>query len=96
MIVVVCLCSCGVTQSPIERQMIGLTQKFDLWDENGDGKLSANELDEAVKASGFTAAEIIEFYDSDGDGLISLRETQEGISRSNEVQTMGELQSTGR
>lgn len=70
----------------VERQMIGLLQKFDRWDENGDGYLSAKELKQAEKISGHTPSEIIEFYDINKDGKISLREAQKGYSRVEEAE----------
>ena len=74
-----------VPQNAIERQMIGLLEKFDRWDENGDGKLTAPELVEAEQRSGRPADRIIQFYDTDQDGGISLREARRGFARSNEV-----------
>ncbi|MFK7851991.1 MAG: hypothetical protein AB8D78_13530 [Akkermansiaceae bacterium] len=84
------LCSCGVTPSPVERQMIGLTEKFDRWDENGDGELSASELSEAEQISGISTERILKFYDTGGDGKISLTEAQEAISRLDEAERLAD------
>ena len=73
-------------KTPVERQMIGLLEKFDRWDENGDGKLTASELKEAQRRSGHTPAKIIGFYDTSGDQAISLREAQAGFSRVEEAE----------
>jgi hypothetical protein len=70
-----------VPKTKVERQMIGLLEKFDRWDYNGDGKLTASELGEATKLSGVPAADIIKFYDTNGDGGITLREAQAGYGR---------------
>ncbi|MDP4722300.1 MAG: EF-hand domain-containing protein [Akkermansiaceae bacterium] len=75
------LAGCATSPGPIKRQMIGLIEKFDRWDINGDGFLTESELKEAEKLSNFTAAEIVEFYDTGGDGKVSLKEAQEGIAR---------------
>lgn len=69
-----------------ERQMIGLLQKFDRWDENGDGKLTAKELRRAKKITGHSPKEIIAFYDENGDKEISLKEAQQGLSRFDEAE----------
>jgi hypothetical protein len=73
-------------QTPVERQMIGLLEKFDRWDEDGNGKLTAPELKDAQKRSGRTPAKIIGFYDTNGDQAISLREAQAGFSRVEEAE----------
>jgi len=83
-------CSSGpgpvVPKTRTERQMIGLLQKFDRWDDNGDGYLTASELERAKKISGQQPAEIIDFYDTNKDGKISLREAQAGYARSGEAE----------
>ena len=73
-------------ETPVERQMIGLLEKFDRWDHNGDGKLTASELTDAERLTGHTPAKIIEFYDRDKDGSISLREAQTGYARADEAE----------
>ena len=68
----------------VDRKMIGLQQKFDLLDTNGDGYLTKAELiagyDElgVVNQTPETADALIKFYDFDKDGKISLREAQSG------------------
>jgi hypothetical protein len=74
-----------VPQNSVERKMIGLLQKFDRWDENGDGNLDERELAPAKNFSTLTPAEIIAFYDTGKDGKISLREAQAGYARSDEA-----------
>jgi Ca2+-binding EF-hand superfamily protein len=74
--------------------VIGLLEKFDRWDYNGDGHLVASELGDAEKLSGLPVAEIIDFYDTDKDGRISFAEAQAGMSRLDEArETVKKLQS---
>ena len=75
-----------IPETRTERQMIGLLQKFDRWDDNGDGYLTAPELKPAQKISGREPAEIIAFYDTNKDKRISLKEAQDGYSRSPEAE----------
>lgn len=82
--VVFSLAACA--PSPAKRQMVGLLEKFDRWDYNGDGHLSAQELADAEKLSGIPVDEIISFYDTGKDGRISFREAQSGMSRETEAQ----------
>ncbi|HEX7261015.1 MAG TPA: EF-hand domain-containing protein [Luteolibacter sp.] len=90
LILVVASCAAGpgpiTPQTPVERQMIGLLQKFDRWDDNGDGYLTASELKQAEQLSGHPRAKIIGFYDANQDGRISLREAQKGIARVEEAE----------
>lgn len=83
------LTACGTTESTTDpevvgRKMIGLQQKFDLIDTNGDGYLTRSELvagfDDigVVDQSPETVDAIIDFYDFNKDGKLSLRETQSG------------------
>ena len=58
--------------------MIGLLEKFDRWDENGDGYLTEAELVRTEELTGHPPAKVIAFYDTDGDGRISLKEAQKG------------------
>lgn len=81
-----------VPNSAVERQMIGLLQKFDRWDDDGSGKLDSAELTSGVESLRgkpqqvpYSAREIIEFYDKDGDGKVSIAEAQSGYSRSGEA-----------
>jgi hypothetical protein len=68
----------------VGRKMIGLQQKFDLIDTNGDGYLDRDEIiagfDDlgVVDQSPETVDAIIDFYDFNKDGKLSLRETQSG------------------
>ncbi len=82
---VVVIVSCASDPGPVNRQMIGLMEKFDRWDYDGSSRLNAKELKEAEELSGYRAEEIIDFYDTNRDGQISLREAQEGISRLEEA-----------
>lgn len=74
-----------VPQTRVERQMIGLLQKFDRWDMDGNGELKASELKEAGHISNHSPKEIIAFYDTDRSKTISLSEAQAGFSRADEV-----------
>jgi EF hand len=78
-------------QSKIERQMIGLLEKFDRWDENGDGRLVPSELKETEKLSGHQPKKVIDFYDTNRDGGISLSEAQLGFSRAAEAEKKAKL-----
>jgi hypothetical protein len=68
----------------VDRKMIGLQQKFDLIDLDGDGYLTKQEIiggfDDlgVVNQTPETADAIIAFYDFDGDQRVSLREAQSG------------------
>lgn len=75
--------------TPIERQMVGLLQKFDRWDEDGDGYLTASELAPTQQVTGRPPENVVKFYDGDGDRRISLKEAQAGLSRFDEVETHG-------
>ncbi len=68
-----------VPKTKVERQMISLLQKFDLYDTDGSGKLDEKELSQ--NTSGHPASEIIDFYDLNKDRKVSLREAQQGFSR---------------
>jgi hypothetical protein len=75
-----------VPETRVERQMIGLLEKFDRWDYNGDGQLTVDELEEARKSGGHDPEKILAFYDKDRSGGISLREAQAGYARSGEAE----------
>jgi hypothetical protein len=75
-----------VPDSPVERQMVGLLEKFDRWDLDGNGLLTASELEEAEQISGVTSKEILAFYDTNKDGGISLREAQNALARTDEAE----------
>lgn len=87
-ILVLGLAACA--QHPVKRQMVGLLEKFDRWDYNGDGQLTASELKDAERLSGLPVDEIIGFYDTDKDGRISFREAQAGMSREGEAREVVE------
>ena len=70
-----------VPDTKTERQMIGLLQKFDRWDLDGNGKLDAAELKPASALSGKSVAEILAYYDVNKDGGITLREAQKGLEK---------------
>lgn len=85
----VLIASCGTSKSPTDpevvgRKMIGLQQKFDLIDTNGDGYLTRAEIVEGFDQMGVvdqspeTVDAIIDFYDFNKDGKLTLRETQSG------------------
>lgn len=90
------LAACATQPDPVKRQMIGLLEKFDRWDYNGDGQLSESELKEAEELSGKPAAEIIRFYDTDGNRRISLTEAQAAIPRLDEARENVEKPKEGR
>jgi Ca2+-binding EF-hand superfamily protein len=70
-----------IPENRTERQMLGVIEKFDRWDYNGDGRLTLSELEEASKVSGYSAEEILKFYDTNGDGAITLREAQDAYKQ---------------
>lgn len=91
-------CSSGpgpvVPQTKIERQMIGLMEKFDRWDDDGDGYLDAVEIQNGINSLkgkpqevSYTSAAVLEFYDTNKDGKISLREAQAGYKRAAEAES---------
>ena len=90
LILTIASCSSGpgpiTPKTRVERQMVGLLQKFDRWDDNGDGYLTALELKPASKVSGLSTSKIIDFYDTNHDAKISLREAQDGFSRTDEAE----------
>lgn len=65
--------------------MIGLLEKFDRWDDNGDGELDRHELAIGLEGSGHDPEHVIDFYDTNGNRRISLREAQAGYARSGEA-----------
>lgn len=75
-----------VPKTQTERKMIGLLQKFDLWDDNGDGQLDKAELAAGFEGDEPKAVRVIDFYDTNRNGTISLREAQAGYSRSDEAE----------
>lgn len=75
-----------VPESETERKMIGLLQKFDLWDDNGDSELDRDELAAGLEGSGHDPDRTIDFYDTNRNRRISLREAQAGYNRSAEAE----------
>ena len=90
-------CSSGlgpvVPKTPVERQMIGLLEKLDSWDDDGDGGLDRSEIDRGIASLrgrpqevGYTTDQVMEFYDTNRDGKISIAEGQAGYGRSVEAE----------
>ncbi len=76
-----------------ERQMLGLLEKFDRWDDDGDGELTAKEVDHGINRFkgtpmkvNYTGKQVVGFYDTDHSGAVSLREAQAGYHRADEVE----------
>lgn len=72
--------------------MLGLLEKFDRWDDDGDGTLTEEEIDQGINRFkgtpmkvDYTGKEVVKFYDTNGDGSVSLKEAQDGYKRANEV-----------
>ena len=68
-------------KTPVERQMLGLLQKFDRWDDDGSGDLNHSELAAGLVGTTYQPANVLKFYDTTRDGKISLGEAQDGYSR---------------
>jgi len=92
------LLGCAAACTPVaeqpqarQRQMYGLVQKFDRFDENGDGYLTRGELATGIKESGtvhLTPAQldqVMQGYDRNGDKRISQREAQQGADSGPEI-----------
>ncbi len=65
--------------------MLGLMEKFDRWDLNGDGYLTIAELEPARAITGNSPTRIRDFYDTNKDGKVSLREAQNAYARADEA-----------
>jgi len=89
-VVMMVVVGCASKSTPVERQMIGLIEKFDRWDYDGSARLSKDELKEAEELSGYTADEIVAFYDRNRDKKISLWEAQKGIERLKDAEKIAE------
>lgn len=74
-----------VPQTPVERKMIGLLQKFDRWDDDGNGQLDREELTEGLTDSEYSADAVMEFYDTNRNGFISLKEAQVAYNRAAQI-----------
>jgi Ca2+-binding EF-hand superfamily protein len=68
--------------------MIGLLEKFDRWDDNGDGELDRTELAAGLVGTEHRPEGVIEFYDTNRNGRVSLREAQAGYQRSAEAEAI--------
>lgn len=79
-----------VPENEVERKMIGLLQKFDRWDDDGDGQLDLAELTAGMKEAGAVRDPVktMAFYDTNRNGKISLSEAQAGYSRAGEVKPL--------
>ena len=75
-----------VPQTIIQRKMIGLMQKFDRWDDDGNGELDHAELAAGLAGTEHQPDRVIAFYDTDRNGRISLHEAQAGYARSAEAE----------
>lgn len=78
-------CTHNETQTVTERKMIGLMEKFDRWDEDGNGQLDHAELTHGLAGTAHQPANVIKFYDTNHNGSISLREAQAGYARADEA-----------
>ena len=74
----------GNEREDMERKLIAFQEKFDRFDDNGDGFLTRSEVSAGLineQVEGITTAEvpkIFAFYDTNRDNRISLRETNAG------------------
>lgn len=71
-----------------EKQMLGLLEKFDRWDLDGNGELSVTEIRNGIalikgssRAVSYNATDVVKYYDQNGDHTVSLREAQAGYHR---------------
>jgi Ca2+-binding EF-hand superfamily protein len=70
----------------MERKLIGFQEKYDRFDDNGDGYLTRSEVTAGIineQIDGVTADDvpkIFAFYDTNGDGRISLAEINAGYA----------------
>lgn len=78
----------------MERQMIGLLQKFDRWDDDGDSELDQAELQTGINSLKghqtqvtYQSADVVKFYDTNHNGKVSMSEAQAGYQRSAEAET---------
>ena len=85
-----------VPKTPVERKMIGLLQKFDRWDDDGNGYLDRKELAEGLVGSGHSPDGVMEFYDTNRDGKISLKEAQRAYSRAPEADARIKSRAAGK
>ena len=85
-----------VPKTPVERKMIGLLQKFDRWDDDGNGQLDRQELAEGLAGSGHSPNAVMEFYDTNRDDNISLKESQNAYNRAPEADARIKALATGK
>ncbi|PAW67838.1 MAG: hypothetical protein B9S30_06670 [Verrucomicrobiia bacterium Tous-C5FEB] len=85
-----------VPKTPVERKMIGLLQKFDRWDDDGNGQLDRQELAEGLAGSGHSPDAVMEFYDANRDGKTSLKEAQNAYSRAPEADARIKARAAGK
>jgi hypothetical protein len=85
-----------VPKTPVERKMIGPLQKFDRWDDDGNGQLDRQELAEGLAGSGHSPDAVMEFYDANRDGKISLKEAQNAYSRAPEADARIKARAAGK
>lgn len=85
-----------VPKTPVERKMIGLLQKFDRWDDDGNGQLDRHELTEGLTGSGHSPDEVMKFYDTNRNGTISLKEAQSAYSRASEAEERIKSRAAGK
>jgi hypothetical protein len=78
----------NIPQTKSEKQMLGLMEKFDRWDYNGNGLLNTKEIDDGInslkgtsRTVSYTAADVVKYYDKNGDKSVSLQEAQAGYGR---------------
>lgn len=76
-----------VPETAKERKMLGLLQKFDRWDYDGNGELNQKELTAGLisRGSTYSPVYVMDFYDTNGDKNITLREAQDAYSRSDDL-----------
>lgn len=98
LLLILTITSCSSGPGPVtpenrtERQMLGLLEKFDRWDDDGDGELTVKEVDQGINRFkgtpmkvNYTGKQVIDFYDTNRSGTVSLREAQAGYQRADEV-----------
>lgn len=78
----------AVPETRTEKQMLGIMEKFDRWDYNGDGQLTYREINVGVagmkgtsRAVHYTAKDVVKYYDQNDDQTVSLQEAQAGYHR---------------
>lgn len=73
-------------QSEKERKVIALLEKFDRFDENGNGQLTRAEIVNGIRFEGISGVDNTEIdrlfatYDTDRNGSISLHEANAALS----------------